>query len=182
MLDAEVDITRDGEVVASGFTNSEGEVVFELLEFEPYRVDVVADTSEPDCWWRGISSFYLTGPNDITVDVWSDGPGCVGPPVEVSLLVQVDPLFPDDDFGLMPGDPVPNAEVDITKMITFEPIASGNTDDNGEILLEVPGIGRYYIHAVADTLDPYCMWNGGVHVVVGMEPLDLTLNVGVACQ
>lgn len=184
--DAEVTITmsRSGEVVASGFTNAEGEAVFELLEFEPYLVDVVADTSEPDCWWRERlwSSFYLTGPSDITVDVWRDGLGCVGPPREVSLLVQVHPLFPYDDFGLMPGDPVPNAEVEISNLYAPELIASGNTDNNGEILLVVPGIGRYYIFAVADTLDPYCWGSGGLDVVVGTEPLDPTLNVGVACE
>ena len=58
--DAEVQITKWGKVVASGFTNSEGEVAFELLERETYGVDVVADTSESECWWRESSSFYLT--------------------------------------------------------------------------------------------------------------------------
>jgi len=181
---AEVQIMESGEIVASGFSNSEGEVVLEVPASNPYSMHVVADTSDPDCRWRARVLFFSVGtePRDVSVDVWPDGPGCVGPLVEVSLLVQVAPLFPYEIDGLKGGDPVPSAEVEITKRMTDELIASGVAGANGEILLEVPGINRYYIHAAADTSDPYCIWSGWLDVVVGTEPLDATVNVWLLCE
>jgi hypothetical protein len=179
--DAEVQITKHGEVVASGFTNSEGEVAFELLEGETYGVGVVADTSASECWWREGSAFYLTGPSDVTLDVWTDGPDCVGPPVEISFLVRLDPQFPDDDFGLMPGDPVPYAEVEITNRTSGELVASGTTDENGEIVLEVPGISDNYVYGRTDPNGGSCFLLGGEVFVVVTEPLGVILDLWLAC-
>ena len=127
------------------------------------------------------SSFQLTGPRDITVDVWRDGSGCVAPPVEISLLVRLNPSFPYNDFGVMPGDPIPYAEVEITNRISGEVVASGTTDENGEIVLEVPGLSSNYLYGFAETSDPLCTFGEGGVLVVGTEPLDVILNLWVAC-
>lgn len=183
--DAEVVITKGstGEVVASGFSNSEGGVVLGVLGPAWYSIHVVADTSEPECWWMGRVEYFLVGrePEDVTLDVWPDGPDCVGPPVEASILVQVDPQYPNGFGGLVAGDPVPNAEFEITKTATGEIVASGTTGPDGRILVELPGTGRYYIHVSADTPDPYCWWTGGGEFVVGTEPIELTVDVWAIC-
>ncbi len=175
------------EVTISGvsrFANAEGVVEFELLEYEGYCVHVAADTSEPDCGWRNLPSscFYLTGPRNVTVDVWRDGPGCgAAPPVEISLLVRLNPQYPDEAFGVAPGDPVPYADVEITDRMSGELVASGTSDEHGEIVLEVPGISNNYIFGVADTSDPFCFFDEGGVLVVGTEPLDVILNLWVSC-
>lgn len=86
-------------------------------------------------------------------------------------------------FGVEPGDPIPDAEIEVTGPDDSDDAFLGVSDKAGEATLELRGEGSYEVFVTAPTTDPLCVWLGGATVAVEEGTTTLVVDdLMVACQ
>ena len=117
----------------------------------------------------------------------SKGTGGVPPsttPTTMSLTVEVRAASgAPDDFGLVPGNTIAGAAVEVGSTASPDsPSHVATTDEFGSVALSVPS-GSYQIKARKNTHDPLCWWYGGTEVEVTDKPVTVELyDLWVLCE
>ena len=125
-----------------------------------------------------MSACSSSGPN---------GPGGTEPPATLptaALTVMVKAAHgAPDDFGLVPGDMIAGAEIEVDSSAESGGHSyTATTDESGRAVLMVQS-GPYSISAKKDTHDPYCWWYGGTDVEVADKPVTIKLyDLWVLCE
>jgi hypothetical protein len=88
-----------------------------------------------------------------------------------------------EDFGLVPGDMIAGAEIEVDSSAeSGGPSYKATTDESGRAVLMVQS-GSYRIIAKKDTHDPYCLWYDGTDVEVVDKPVTIKLyDLWVLCE
>ncbi len=109
---------------------------------------------------------------------------CGGSGDEYQLVIEVraDVNAPAD-FGVQPGEPIPDAELEVSGPDEGDRSFSAVTDEEGEATLELPTRGLYSVFVTAETNDPLCLWLGSDEVTVERERTTVLLDdLWVACE
>ena len=109
-------------------------------------------------------------------------PPATSPTVALTIKVKSAHGAPDD-FGLVPGDMIAGAEIEVDSSAELGGRSyTATTDESGRAVLMVQN-GSYRISAKKDTHDPYCWWYGGTDVEVVGKPVTIKLyDLWVLCE
>ena len=109
-------------------------------------------------------------------------PLATSPTVALTVKVKAAHGAPDD-FGLVPGDAIAGAEIEVDSGAeSGGPSYAATTDESGRAVLMVQS-GSYRITAQKDTHDPYCWWYSGEEVEVADKPVTVKLyDLWVLCE
>ena len=116
-----------------------------------------------------------------------NGSGGAAPPAilpTVALTIKVKAAHgAPDDFGLVPGDTIAGAEIEVDSSDeSGGPSYTATTDESGRAVLMVQS-GSYRITAKKDTHDPYCLWYSGEEVEVADKSVTVKLyDLWVLCE
>ena len=109
---------------------------------------------------------------------------CGGSDDEYRLVIEVRTgLSAPADFGLQPGEPIPDAELEVSGPNRDDRASSGVTNEDGGATFELPAPGLYTVFVNAGTNDPLCVWLGSAEVTVERGTTTVLLDdVAVACE
>jgi len=86
-------------------------------------------------------------------------------------------------FGVEPGDPVPDAEIEVTGPDDSTDAFDRVSDEEGEAAIDLHREGSYEVLVTAPTTDPLCVWLGGATVAIEEGTTTLLVDdLMVACQ
>jgi len=109
-------------------------------------------------------------------------PQTTSPTVQLTVKIKAARGAPDD-FGLVPGDTIAGAEVEVgSSADSGGPSYTAKTDQSGDAVLMVQS-GRYRLSAKKDTHDPYCWWYSSEEIEVTDKPVTIKLyDLWVLCE
>lgn len=109
-------------------------------------------------------------------------PPTTSPTVQLTIKVKAARGAPDD-FGLVPGDTIAGAEIEVgSSAESGGPSYTTTTDESGRAVLMVQS-GSYRVSAKKATHDPYCWWYSGEDVEVADEPVTVKIyDLWVLCE
>jgi hypothetical protein len=107
---------------------------------------------------------------------------CADDEYELEIEVRADAAAATG-FGVEPGDPVPDADIEVTGPDDSNDVFDRVSDEAGEATIDLPGEGSYEVFITAPTTDPLCVWLGGATVAVEEGTTTLLVDdLMVACQ
>jgi len=125
-----------------------------------------------------LAACHSAGPNGAGDVV----PPVASPTVELTIKVKAAPGA-SDDYGLVPGDAVAGAVIEVGSTASSGgPSHGATTDDSGHAVLIVQS-DSYRITAKKDTDDPKCWWYGSTEVEVTDKPVAVMVDdLWVLCE